>query len=85
MPLAFAFVPDGKRAQSEREGTVKLNSRTARCLVAKELNRARIAYECISIHHESGECARSLRGWFREWYIHDAIVSAQPGFFMISV
>jgi len=29
MPLAFAFVPDGKRAQSERGGTVKLNSRTA--------------------------------------------------------
>lgn len=27
MPLAFAFVPDGKRAQSERGGTVKLNSR----------------------------------------------------------
>lgn len=29
MPLAFAFVPAGKRAQSERGSTVKLNSRIA--------------------------------------------------------
>lgn len=54
MPLAFAFVPDGKRAQSELGSMMKLNS-CGKCSVAKELNRARVAYECISIHCESGD------------------------------
>ena len=66
MPLTFAFVLDGKRAQSEHGDTVKLNSPyCGKCSVAKELNRAHCIYECISIHRESGEYERSLRGRFR--------------------